>query len=75
VQVFLATHSLFLLRELEMLLETKPYAKVPSRWFALAHSGNGPSLEQSSQVADIQTLVMLDEELAQADRFIDAGSA
>lgn len=75
VQVFLATHSLFLLRELEMLLETKPYAKVPSRWFALAHMGNGPSLEQSSQVADIQTLVMLDEELAQADRFIDAGDA
>lgn len=73
VQVFLATHSLFLLRELEMLLGSKPFANVPSRWFALADTGNGPVLEQSSRVADIQTLVMLDEELAQADRFMAAG--
>lgn len=68
VQVFLATHSLFLLRELEMLLQDNK--ALPSQWFALARSDGGVRLEQSAQVAGIETLVTLDEELAQSDRFV-----
>ncbi|RMX09404.1 ATP-binding protein [Allofranklinella schreckenbergeri] len=72
VQVFIATHSLFLLRELEMLLADKPYAALPRRWFALAAHGDEVTLEQSEHIEDIQTLVMLDEELAQSDRFMQS---
>lgn len=72
VQIFLATHSLFLLRELEMLMAEKPYAKLPRRWFALAVQQNDVILEQSEHIEDIQTLVMLDEELAQSDRFMQS---
>lgn len=75
VQVFVASHSLFLLRELEMLLGDKRYQKVASRWFALVATNGGVSLDQSSKVEDIQTLVMLDEELAQSDRFMSAEGA
>lgn len=71
VQVFVASHSLFLLRELEMLLGDKQYQKLPRRWFALAAKDGEVALEQSDQVEDIQTLVMLDEELAQSDRFMN----
>lgn len=70
VQVFVASHSLFLLRELEMLLGDKRYQKLPRRWFSLAAKDGEVVLEQSDQVQDIQTLVMLDEELAQSDRFM-----
>ena len=71
VQVFVASHSLFLLRELEMLLGDKRYQRLPRRWFALAAKDGEVALEQSDQVEDIQTLVMLDEELAQSDRFMN----
>jgi len=70
VQVFLATHSLFLLRELEMLVTSKAYAKLKHRWFALVAHGDSVELEQGDRPEDIQTLVMLDEELAQSDRFL-----
>lgn len=70
VQVFVASHSLFLLRELEMLLGAKQYQKLTKRWFALAAKDGEVALEQSDRIEDIQTLVMLDEELAQSDRFM-----
>jgi len=73
VQVFIATHSLFMLRELEMLLAAKARAGVPSRWFALAWHDGQVLLEQADRPDDIQTLVMLDEELAQSDRFLALG--
>jgi predicted ATPase len=70
VQVFLATHSLFLLRELHLLLQDKRYQNLSSRWFALAVKNGAMGLEQSDRLDDIQTLVMLDEELAQSDRYL-----
>lgn len=72
VQVFIASHSLFLLRELEMLLGEKRYQRLPRCWFALAATDGGVALEQSIQVEHIQTLVMLEEELAQSDRFMNS---
>lgn len=74
VQVFVATHSLFLLRELEIILAQKRYAQLHRRWFALALKEGEITLEQSEQVEDIQTLVLLDEELAQSDRFLELES-
>ena len=72
VQVFIATHSLFLLRELEMLLSEKAHSKLSHRWFALVAQNDSVVLEQSDHVEDIQTLVILDEELAQSDRFMQS---
>jgi predicted ATPase len=71
IQVFIATHSLFLLRELEMLAEDDAFRGVKSRYFALKATPDEVSLEQGDRVDDLQTLTLLDEELQQADRFID----
>jgi predicted ATPase len=70
IQVFIATHSLFLLRELEMLTAAKAFQKVPCRYFSLVKDEDAVNLEQGDRVDDLQTLVLLDEELAQSDRFL-----
>lgn len=71
IQVFIASHSLFLLRELEMLNADKKFAQVKQRWFALkANVAGGVAIEQGQRVDDLQTLVTLDEELAQSGRFM-----
>ena len=69
IQVFIATHSLFLLRELEVLqaVEKKP---VPQRYFALKQTADGVEVEQGNAIDDLQTLVLLDEELQQSDRYM-----
>lgn len=74
IQVFIVTHSLFLLRELDMLTKTKEYQALPCRYFSLKETEQGTSLEQGDQVDDLQTLVLLDEELAQSDRFLNEES-
>lgn len=68
-QVVLATHSLFLMRELEI-LQMQAKAKVPIRYMGLGLGGEVVQVEQSDDVADIHTLVMLDEELHQSDRYM-----
>ncbi len=72
VQVFLATHSLFLLRELEILLQSPSYHDVGRRWMALARRDGTVVLEQSDHVDGIQTIVALEEMLEQSDRFLSA---
>ncbi len=73
IQVFLATHSLFLMRELEVLSRDEQFRHIPTRYFALRAGEDGAStaLEQASDIADIQTLVLLDEQLLQSDRFLE----
>lgn len=78
IQVFMATHSLFLLRELEMRTEwaasvsdagtVRPLA---TRFFALRSEPAGIALEQGNRPEDLQTLVLLDEELHQSERFMN----
>lgn len=70
IQVFIASHSLFLLRELEMLAEKPDFKAVKQRYFSLKASDEGVQLEQGDSVDDLQTLVLLEEELRQSDRFI-----
>ncbi len=70
VQVFIASHSLFLLRELEMLAEKTEFKSIKQRYFSLSNSEGGVKLEQGDSVDDLQTLVLLEEELKQSDRFI-----
>lgn len=74
IQVIIGTHSLFLLREIEILTSQKQFKAIPQRYFALGKNGDGVTVQQGNSVDEINPFVMLDEELAQSDRFIDAGN-
>ncbi len=73
IQVFIASHSLFLLRELEMLAAKSEFKTVKQRYFSLKATADGVELEQGDSADDLQTLILLEEELRQSDRFIGAG--
>ncbi len=69
VQVFIATHSLFLLRELEILMassKTKPSA----RFFGLHVSDEGVLVAQGDSMDDIGDITALEESLQQSDRYL-----
>ncbi len=73
VQVFIATHSLFLLRELEIEQAARTAKKqqhVSTRYFGLRQGDSGVELSQGDTVDDSGDLASLDESLAQADRFL-----
>ena len=72
IQVFVATHSLFLLRELEMLLEQQRFKPIQQRYFALAPGDDGVAIQQGDRIDDVDPLVALDEELEQSGRFLDS---
>ena len=69
IQVFVATHSLFLLREFEMLLHHE-FSDVEQRCFALRRGDDGVEVSQNDQIGDADPLILLDEDLEQSDRFI-----
>jgi predicted ATPase len=71
VQVFVATHSLFLLKELEMLTPEGADGVVRSRFFSLHIDGTGEHrLAHSDELSDLEPLVSLDEEISQSERFL-----
>ena len=70
IQVFIATHSLFLLRELEILLNEKDFAVVTTRFFSLENRKDGVVVTQGERIDDIGEIAALDEELAQSDRYL-----
>lgn len=70
IQIFIATHSLFLLREIEMLLSAKTHKDVEARFFGLHQTDDGVMIEQGSSVDEIGDIAALNEELAQSDRFL-----
>ena len=74
IQVIIGTHSLFLLREIEILTSQKPFKAIPQRYFALGKAGDAVTVQQGNSVDEINPFVMLDEELAQSDRFMDVGN-
>ena len=71
VQVFVATHSLFLMREFEMLLH-REFADVEQRCFALRRGDDGVEVSQVDRIGDADPLILLDEDLMLSDRFIEA---
>lgn len=77
VQVVVATHSLFLLREFEILQMASAHRKknrIANRYFGLGRQKkDGPVVvTQGSDVEDIDPLVLLDENLLQSDRYMEA---
>ena len=74
VQIFIATHSLFLLRKLALQLECHDDSKVESRFFGLHFADGHVAVEQGPTIDDIGDITALDEQLAQSDRYLAAGS-
>ncbi len=70
VQVIVATHSLFLLRELEILLK-REFEDVEPRFFALRRSDEGTEVSQDDTLGGVDPLTLLDEDLEQSDRFVE----
>jgi ABC-type lipoprotein export system ATPase subunit len=73
IQFVLATHSLFLLRELDILLEASK-EKVDARFFGLHATDEGVVVKQGPSVDDIGRIAVLDEELEQSDRVLGQGA-
>jgi predicted ATPase len=72
IQIFIATHSYFLLKELDILTIEQP---IPTRYFSLLKGEEGVVVESGDSLDDLQSIVALDEELAQFDREQDAHHA
>ena len=71
IQVFVATHSLFLLRELHI-LQRKETTPLDARYFGLQAIGReGVRIEQGALVDSIGALAALDEELQQSERYLE----
>lgn len=72
IQVFVASHSLFLLREIDILLQTKEFEKVARRFFGLHKADGGITVKQGESVDDIGEIAALQEELSQSDRYLQS---
>lgn len=72
IQVFIATHSLFLLREFEILLSNRTDERsVPARYFSLSLEDETVVLHQSDDLSSIGSITSLEESLAQSDRYMN----
>lgn len=72
IQVVFATHSLFLLRELEILKHSAEFNDVPVRFFGLHGDDKGVRVEQGDGMDDIGDFAALDEQLQQSDRYLES---
>jgi energy-coupling factor transporter ATP-binding protein EcfA2 len=70
IQVVIGTHSLFLLREIEILTAQEPFKAIPQRYFALEKNNTSVIVQQGNTLDDINPLVLLDEDLLQSDRYL-----
>ncbi|MCP4699100.1 MAG: AAA family ATPase [Gammaproteobacteria bacterium] len=71
IQVFIATHSLFLMRELDILMRTSEFKEIKARFFGLQPDKEGIIAEQGDDVDSISAISSLDEELSQSDRYLE----
>lgn len=69
-QVFVATHSLFLLREIELLTARSDLANRPE-YFGLHRSGAGVVVQQGNSLDDVGEIASLQESLMQSDRYLE----
>lgn len=74
IQTFIATHSLFLLREIEIQLHSNANRQLGVRYFGLSREDGELTVEQSQRLDDISVISALDEELEQSDRYLALGN-
>jgi predicted ATPase len=70
VQIVIATHSLFLLRELEI-AKTSSKAKRHVRYFALSIVKDELTISQGDSIEEIDPIASLDADLEQSDRYLE----
>jgi energy-coupling factor transporter ATP-binding protein EcfA2 len=73
VQVFIATHSLFLLREIEIIFGSKTDKAMDVKFFGLHLIDGEVQVAQSNTLENIGSIAALDEEFYQSDRFLKFG--
>ncbi len=71
IQVFIATHSLFLLRELHI-RQKRDFPKLDARYFGLHLQGDHATVMGGRSIDEVGDIASLEEELAQGDRYMDA---
>ena len=73
IQVFVATHSLFLLRELHILCQNPKFLQLDTRFFGLHLKpyGAGVTVQQGKTMDQIGDIAALDEDLQQSDRYME----
>lgn len=71
IQVFIATHSLFLMRELHI-LQQQGFENLDTRCFGLHLDQDGAvSIQQGKTMDDVGSIAALDEDLQQSERYVD----
>ncbi len=70
LQVIVATHGLFLLREFAILLKCE-FDSIDDRYFALCRNDEGVVVSQAKDIEDVDPLLLLDEDLEQSDRYVE----
>lgn len=70
IQIFITTHSLFMLREIDALLSSE-YKKVPVKYFSLVNADDGTKIYESNSYNDLDPLLLLDEEASQAEKYFE----
>ncbi|WP_295444876.1 ATP-binding protein [uncultured Thiodictyon sp.] len=71
VQVILATHSLFVLREIEILMGDQRFKGLPTRFIALAPGDQGVQVSSGDRPEDVDPIAALDADLEQSDRYME----
>ncbi len=71
IQVFVASHSLFLMRELDILLRSTAFRTTKARFFGLHRGEADICIQQGDSVDDVGTIDALQEELSQSDRYLE----
>ncbi len=71
IQVFIATHSLFLMRELDILLSQQESKEIKARFIGLQSDNGVITVEQGDSIDDLGAITALDEELKQSDRYLE----
>ena len=73
IQVIAATHSYFLLKELDLL--SRRDGEIEPRYISLAMDNDTLIIEQENQLNQLDNIVALDEELSQYDREMELSHA
>ncbi len=68
-QVFIATHSLFMMRDLSMLLQDSTVVK---RFFALAKQDGAVRVSEGDSAEAVEPIEALDAEMDQSERYLAA---
>lgn len=70
IQVFIASHSLFLLREFDILLRSAEFQDTSARFFGLERGTDGVVVHQGDSIEDVGPIDALSEELSQSNRYL-----